>query len=683
MRTCLPLTLALSVLIGLSSCKKEVVNGDTNENIGNSKIAPDGFNYATTKTVSINIRLLTNNDEPVSGAVASIYSPQHLNNGDELLKVASDKEGYLKGTINIPAYLDELIVSPNYVGLISKAKVSIVNNAVSGVIGGKTGYSGNVVAYATANKKLTSSGFTTKVDSYEYMGTFDGSGRPDSYREPVQDVISASLLQYINNSLPEFQDVRVHHPTYLSEAAPATIDVTKKSDIYITFVTEGADYLNAIGYYTYPTGNPPKSLAAISKIYYMFPNASLPGSGGYLNQGDKIKLGNFQPGTSIAFVLFSNGWTGSGVNPNVTQYHSDAVFNPEVSQNLNRHTVVLKDTKDNLVLIGFEDNNRESPTCDQDFNDIVLYATSSVPDAISQDDLPSLENGVDTDGDGVSDGSDEFPNDPARAYTSYFPSKNNWGTLVYEDLWPKTGDYDLNDMVVGYRYKFVRSASNNVVDLVGEYSLLASGATYKNGFGVELPFSSGVVSSVTGQKLISSYISLAGNGVEAGQSNAVIIPFDNQSALLNGNGSSPYINTVNGQPYVHSDTIQVKLTFTSPQPASILGSAPFNPFLISNLRRGYEVHLPGFAPTAKAQTSLFGTEQDNSNPGSGRYYVTANNRPWAISFVEPFQYPAESNNIADAYLHFLDWAQSGGQLFTDWYKGTGAGYRNSGLIYSK
>lgn len=43
-----------------------------------------------------------------------------------------------------------------------------------------------------------------------------------------------------------------------------------------------------------------------------------------------------------------------------------------------------------------------------------------------------------------------------------------------------------------------------------------------------------------------------------------------------------------------------------------LGAAPFNPFLIADQNRGYEVHLPGYAPTSKANALLLGTKDDGS-----------------------------------------------------------------------
>jgi hypothetical protein len=34
------------------------------------------------------------------------------------------------------------------------------------------------------------------------------------------------------------------------------------------------------------------------------------------------------------------------------------------------------------------------------------------------------------------------------------------GTLAFEDLWPSTGDYDFNDLVVDYDFKIIKTIKN-------------------------------------------------------------------------------------------------------------------------------------------------------------------------------------------------------------------------------
>jgi LruC domain-containing protein len=312
---------------------------------------------------------------------------------------------------------------------------------------------------------------------------------------------------------------------------------------------------------------------------------------------------------------------------------------------------------------------------------VVLYATANPVTAISTNNVAVVDNGKDTDGDGVVDVNDAFPNDPTRAYINYYPSKDNWGTLAYEDQWPVKGDYDMNDLVVNYRYQVVTNAQNNVVEMTGDYTLLAAGATYNNGFGVQFPFAASLVKSVSGQRLTQNYITQAANGVEASQSKAVIIPFDSYRSLVNT--PSYFINTIMSNPRYNSDTVHVNVQFNSPISSSTLGSVPFNPFLISNGHRKFEVHLPNNAPTDLAEMSIFNTQDDNSNVGTGKYYLSKDNLPWAMSFTVPFTYPTETTAVWTAYGHFLDWAKSNGASYTDWYTNTAAGYRNNAYLFIK
>jgi LruC domain-containing protein len=112
-----------------------------------------------------------------------------------------------------------------------------------------------------------------------------------------------------------------------------------------------------------------------------------------------------------------------------------------------------------------------------------------------------------------------------------------------------------------------------------------------------------------------------------------------------------------------------------------LGTAPFNPFIFIDGDRGKEVHLPGYAPTTLVNKKYFGTYHDNTN-GKDVFYKTLNNLPYAINIPETLEYPLERQSIHYGYLKFAYWAQSGGTIFTDWYKDI-EGYRKAGYLYSK
>ena len=141
--------------------------------------------------------------------------------------------------------------------------------------------------------------------------------------------------------------------------------------------------------------------------------------------------------------------------------------------------------------------------------------------------------------------------------------------------------------------------------------------------------------------------------------------FDNGFNLMQApNGG--FVNTEKDKPTIKPDTVKMVINFGTPVAVADLGTAPYNPFIFTNRNRGSEVHLAGHKPTSLANLALFGKGDDDS--GSGKYYQTKTNLPWAILLPTSFAYPVEKEPINKAYLNFNEWSESNGVRFTDWYK---------------
>ncbi len=289
----------------------------------------------------------------------------------------------------------------------------------------------------------------------------------------------------------------------------------------------------------------------------------------------------------------------------------------------------------------------------------------------------------DQDGDGIPDTDDSYPKDPARAFDNFHPA-SGYATLAFEDLWPGKGDYDFNDLVLDYRFRIITDAGNKVTEIAATFVIRAIGAGLRNGFGFQLP--DGTVSQAdmeaAGIKLTEEYIVLDPNGLESGQERPTVIVYDNVSNIMPSPGGFG-VNVQPGAPYVDPDTTVVSMLF-KPGSYSINAIAidRFNPFLIVDMDRGKEIHLPDHAPTSLVNPAWFKTSEDDSDPASGRYYKTTTNLPWAIRIASDFDYTVESAQITSAYLKFAPWAESGGNAFPDWYLDT-PGYRNNANIYQK
>ena len=720
-----------ALFLFFSACKKSEVTGTTSNSHPNAtKIAPEGFNFATTKQISFTIKLQTNFNKPISGVVVKLlnagieanYNMDSDSGRTFLFKGVSDANGMVQGQVYVDKNTDTLLIDPGYIGLARNVKAYLNNNSTNVVIGGTGNLSGDVVGYnlsahnhaaQTASirtlSNLSRNTFGTAVPwtapNIQFYGgassiNWNSIGVPN-YLYPVSDEITAALLAGINASVPENGHLPNEHPEYLAGTVPTDLAITADADVYIGFAYAGTSQQSTFGYYFYPTNNPPTQPGQIGNMYLLFPNADDPSYHNnqvVLAPGNKVHIGTVKAGTSIGFFLIPGGWengsttsAGHTINTSGYIYYSNPLFNPENNpSNSNpspiRHSVILNDPTFSQFIIGFEDsyapNQLPNNSGNNDYNDCVAYITSTPISSINSTGVPPIDSNVDTDGDGVPDAYDAFPTDPTRAYINYYPSSNTYGYVAYEDNFPQKGDYDMNDLVVQYQYEIISNAQNNIVEFYANYSPVAAGAVYKNGFGVQFPFASSLVSKVTGEQLKNNYITLAANGTEAKQTNAVIIPFDSYTDLINNSNGADYINTKSSLPFVTGNTANIYMSFTSPLTPAQFGNPPFDMFAISNMRRGYEIHLPNNAPTALANMSLFGTQDDGSVPSQGIYYVSYDNWPWAMNFTQPFSYPLEGENVSQAYLHFLDWAGSGGTLFTDWYSNTGSGYRNNSNIYS-
>ena len=231
-----------------------------------------------------------------------------------------------------------------------------------------------IVILFTACKKERGEGpFATTV--YKTLGKFDENGLPN-YLLP-KDNISPGLINFMNQYFQDGRNLIQTHPELFTNNAIADIQITKSSTVYMTFVHQEASRTNALAFYTYNTGNPPATAKDIKKITYVFPNA---GDGTTLQPGDKVSLGQFNPGVSVGFVLLINGWDKKtkSLDNNAVHYVTNHKLNPEKDPGLRKHAVLIEYPEEKKVLIGFEDMNREDPTCDHDFNDTVFYCTTVV-----------------------------------------------------------------------------------------------------------------------------------------------------------------------------------------------------------------------------------------------------------------------------------------------------------------
>ena len=679
MKSKLYLIILLSLSIGISSCVKKLPQLDEPPQVDDGTVfstlvVEDNFNWETSSVVTSTIQTLSNTGTPIPYIKVSLFTDYKLLDGKEIISGFTDANGLYEIDYRFSAITDSLVIATNYIGFVSEVKIPVIDGHLEFVFGGIPDTTDEEPS-APSNK----SALDTKID-LKALGKWKKDGKPE-YLEKHGDHIEPNFLTELNDALPENQSVPENHSEYLDNNYKQYINITEEANVWVTFVSEGADYRNTLCYYTFDESKPPESLDDIDEATIVFPNASFKRSGGGLHSGDKVKIGQFSAGTSIGWLLIADGYDEKKkeVNDGENYFFSQKNLNPEDNTDDQQHIVLLKDASRDLFLIAFEDLKR--PNGDNDFNDVVFYVTSNPVSAISSDNIPVMgavyvDN--DSDKDGVDNNSDDYPNDETKAFNNYYPSQGNYASLAFEDLWPSKGDYDFNDLVIGYNFNTITNAENKVVELEGDFVVRANGAGFKNGFGFELEniLSSQVLSASEGD-LQESYISLNANGTEAGQTNATFIVLDNAKNMNNGNW-----NTDPAGAYVPAtNVIHIKVTFTAPIPLDQFGIAPFNPFIIINQERGRELHLANNPPTNLADLSYFGQFNDDSSVANGKYYKTKDNLPWAINFPSQFDYPIEKAAIATPYLKFIPWVESSGVSFADWYVNLGDDYRIPAFIY--
>lgn len=397
-----------------------------------SKALPSSFDFNTTAEVNISLNFSLANGDAIAGVPIELWDKPKTAGGKMLFRALTDKTGRISNQLALPAYLDKVVLEANYIGIPNSLWLPINGRQIT------MSYEGGVKAHQLAHTSSANlSGprssaapnnmqdFSTENGlAFNYVGGFNGQGVPD-YLEPERDVISAQLLEYINASLPESQPVPEYHPTFLASGKKTTLDIVQTCDVWVTFVHEGAGFRNAIGFYTYDSGTPPQSINDISDVNVIFPNLSFAGSGGGLYSGDKVNIGRFEAGTSIGLVLMADGWDGSNSEDYYHIVYGDNRLNPETDEALKQHNVILWDEENELFLIGFEDILRDNRPfwCDNDFNDAILFVTSNPVEAISTENVNPIDkpDALDSDGDGINDIFDEYPDDGSKAYDSYYP----------------------------------------------------------------------------------------------------------------------------------------------------------------------------------------------------------------------------------------------------------------------
>jgi len=615
--------LILSIAVSIIGCKKTTHPVDTDKTMDDI-VVPEGFTYELSAERSLTIIMPASLEFENLRSRFDVYTADPLEGGKLVTSGSFDENGEFYGNLKLPTTLTQIFVKTIAGSVVVNLSYASTNNREEGVI----------------------------IDFGEDYGYND----PDT----LDDVFKTS---HISNIVSSIKQVKSVESNLISNGDFAINDFGIIDDYDDTHPVDGKwykikDHDKVMEWYD-DSGNKVVRSPFADKKYYggvsQMTNAS-PGDVITLS-ADIKRLGDDENVDSYLYLIARKA--------NGHKIHSyNLKYKKPTDQWVNKTLVVTmpNNTAFVQVYLYVKDKKKDYSVC---FDNVVV--TGPV---------------TDSDGDGVDDDLDDYPNDASRAFDVYYPNDTDWGTLVYEDLWPGTGDYDFNDLVLDYQFKSVLNSQNGLVEFFTNYSVRALGASLHNGFAIQLGGDPSNVASVSGNNIVHNYLNINTNGTEVGQSETVIFLFDDSFDVIGYSGSA-FINTEANVPYIDPDTSVVHVIYQTPLTASVTGSAPYNPFIVTDIpaQRGVEVHLPGQPPSDLVDTNLFGQWSDDTDPGSGKYYQTASNLPWALDIPVRFDYPLEQVDIINSYNHFVEWSESGGNVFTDWYEDY-SGYRNDENIYS-
>jgi LruC domain-containing protein len=272
--------------------------------------------------------------------------------------------------------------------------------------------------------------------------------------------------------------------------------------------------------------------------------------------------------------------------------------------------------------------------------------------------------------------------------SGYSLVSNNPYFLAFEDMWPEIGDYDFNDVVIRLVSSLIVTNDNQVKQLKLEGELKALGASYHNGFAIQLE---GITDSDIDQTAIVFDINGEASSsalLEEGTAHTVLQISDDLWKHVTPDTSCWFYKTQPGCSSPSTFSFSVTITFITGIPMNIFPNAPFNPFIFAtpdtnhgsvfsgNPGRGLEIHLKNKPPTSLANEEYFGLSDDVSDPDNNYYYLTSNGLPWGIAInigeSESWLHPYEWVNTLRAYPQFEGNAVSNGVTNPAWFQNSNA-----------
>ncbi|WP_455509179.1 LruC domain-containing protein [Butyricimonas paravirosa] len=274
----------------------------------------------------------------------------------------------------------------------------------------------------------------------------------------------------------------------------------------------------------------------------------------------------------------------------------------------------------------------------------------------------------------------------------YIPATDGgWATLMFEDLWPAYGDYDFNDLVANYKIQLYVTGKNKVEAILVGVRIKAVGGSLPYDLCLKINGTSvNNISSIDEYKRLNTIPSATLELINPNNNaNTPIFRFKDIRTNPNRPGGYSYLNTDKEAKARLTEDKMVELAYMIYLDKAV-NTTPldFDFFIAKPVEEGasewQEIHTGGYAPTEFGETVYKQVKEGNSCIGeSTNYYHSNTHLVWAINIPTDIPHTYEKADFLKAYLHFKDWATSGGEQHKDWYENTEENRVRENLIYNK
>ncbi len=449
--------------------------------------------------------------------------------------------------------------------------------------------------------------------------------------------VDKELCERLKDEFMSRLNENTDHTQEVEGQGDINLNITEdNTEVLISFIYSGASIGSRIYYYYYPTGyaennggehpgsrnyfyNPDKKYGDFELIANRFKNDKFllfahegVDHNGFLNNGcnnDFIGISqhlkfygekgtdeegkDFPKGYSIGLFIQST-WA-DRFRPLFTDTWCNSYRNNDYEAwvHNNRQAGRFKDSESGKIIYGFEDlplNLNDGHLCDKDYNDF-LFVISTDFSNIEEGNIPELSDDI---------------------------TERHEGTLLYEDLYPSEGDYDMNDVIIEYTWTKHFNSKNELIKIDYEFTPTHNGASLTSDFSL----------------MIDGFVN-----------NPIEIFKDHKSVI--------------GQTFTGSITEGV-----AGKQKDDISWNDFNPFITIE-KNGREVHL------TKKRASIH-ANQEGLNEYQKNYVSFNKNKageyPFAMDIARKGFTPVkESQRIERNYPQYKQWVETEGKECADWY----------------